>query len=121
MRRGGLANTVLNFNSHFTIVSDTATDFAKSCDDFNICFQALFLSALNKLQGDLWYKGTGVNCYAATITCHECIFLLRDDKYTLDRTTYPGVEIGEKIDTLTAKNVGLSNRSPFQTNMWPLS
>lgn len=101
LRRGGLHNTALNFNSNWIINSDTASDFAKSGSDYNLCFQSIFLHGLAMLQMKTLLKEPVGRVMACSFVCPDCIFALQDDNYTMQEPTYPGVHLVTKIEQLT--------------------
>ena len=48
-RQGDILNMNMNLSCFISILSDTATEFAKKGDNFTICFQTVFLSVISKL------------------------------------------------------------------------
>ena len=48
-RQGGMLSMNMNLSSFVSILSDTATEFAKKRDDYTICFQTVFLSVISQL------------------------------------------------------------------------
>lgn len=103
IRRGGLHNSVLTFNSHWNIVSDTVTDFAKSGNDYNICFQAVFLHGLAIISNRYSYHDYSDldNTMSISLNCSDCIWLLKEDKFSLPQTNYKGLALNNKIECIT--------------------
>lgn len=110
LRKGGMINTMINFNSFLNIISDTALYFAKSGNDYNLCFQDIFLAATSRIQhichmtNRTFPPKIGVN-----MTCNKCIFLLQEDKFTMRSHEYQGIPIFEKISQLTFKDLSSSS------------
>ena len=48
-RQGEMLSMNMNLSSFVSILSDTATEFAKKGDNYTICFQTVFLSVISQL------------------------------------------------------------------------
>lgn len=104
MQRGGMSNSNLTFHSWIKIVSDTATNFAKKGENYNICFQSVFLHGiqiLNHIQHRDIYSNP--RSWGITFTCKGCLWKIGEEDFTLDKSIYTGLELENKIKDLRPK------------------
>lgn len=105
LRRGGMANQNLNHSSFFKIVSDLALHFAKSGENYTICFQASLLYALSFV-AHMTELGIPIEkSMALLFLCTACTWLIPPETFSLEDPKYKGVQLPHRIEQLHHKDI----------------
>ncbi|DAZ87907.1 TPA_asm: hypothetical protein [Macroli virus] len=105
---GSMINGLINFSSNCLILTDCATAYAKSADDYTICFQSIMLSGISRL-AHLYEAGVDVGGHwLGTLSCQSCTKLVPPDEYAIPATSYQGLRLPMVITELTMRRTGLA-------------
>lgn len=104
LQRGGMANTNLTFSSWIKIVSDTATMFAKKGENYNICFQSVFLHGIQVLNHHISSNDVVSTRWGLQFCCEGCTWIIGKEIFTMSEVKYNGVPLKRKVNELRPKN-----------------
>jgi hypothetical protein len=104
LRRGAMINQNMTFSSHIVKISDTATMFSKKGENYTICYQTLFLSAVSQLRhlclfGTLQMPGQ----WGQVLECPSCTYLIPEERFELGTCNYVAVNTPYKIVDITPR------------------
>ncbi|UZH25300.1 RNA-directed RNA polymerase [Nyavirus gerbillisci] len=100
--KGSMANTLLGFSSHVFITTDTATNQTRGGQDWSICYQTVFVSAISRLELLNRFKVPVLGNWGLWTDCRGCTRPVLDYSFTLDAPpVYSGLPLTRKIHELT--------------------
>ncbi|CAK9302717.1 unnamed protein product [Gordionus sp. m RMFG-2023] len=104
IRMSCMANCNTTLSSYFLIISDTASKYAKSGLNYNLCFQLVFLYAISHLSHLYTYGLVIRGNWAVTLACSSRIWQILDNNYKRAHSSYAGIDLGLKLPKLTPLN-----------------
>ncbi|ACQ94979.1 RNA-dependent RNA polymerase [Nyavirus midwayense] len=101
--KGSMANTLLSFSSHVFITTDTATNQTRGGQDWSICYQTVFLSAISRLELLHRFGLPVQGKWGLWTDCRGCTRPVNDHHFKLNNPPkYPGMPLHRKIQEITA-------------------
>ena len=115
-KKGGTSiNSLTTFNTYVTVVTDYLLCYAKSGKDYNICFQSVILSLIERIKTMSLYQEVEGH-WGGLLTC--CVEEVFEDNFELSlKPLYQGVELGKTVKTIVVQNrrVGEANINNAET------
>lgn len=103
LRKGGMANQILNHSSFYSIASDRALLYCKGSLNYTICFQCCFLYELSVLAHYIELEIIQTRQMGLLFTCPHSTWLIPPETFTMEKTTYPGTPLKEFVTILYHK------------------
>ncbi|AHA90827.1 RNA-dependent RNA polymerase [Sierra Nevada virus] len=100
--RGSMANTLLGFSSHVFLTTDTATNQVRGGQDWSICYQTVFVSAISRLELLHRYGLDVEGNWGLWTQCGQCTIPVEDYSFRLPSPPlYQGMELHKKITEIS--------------------
>ncbi|BCL64177.1 L protein [Sekira virus] len=99
--KGSMANTLLGFSSHVFLTTDTATAQTRGGQDWTICYQTVFVTALSRLELEHRFGLPIEGKWGLWLDCSGCTRPVEDHSFHLERAPqYGGLPLPRKLDML---------------------